>query len=1108
MRRLVTMETVDDLEFVDDETPQGAQRILEIPEPGSVNVGPTGAYPRGDYPRSDQDLRVKILRSGTFGQNIFGNAALFGFKFNSGPYDESLNEVMDDQIGYMGGQAPYYYNVSQVVVSNQTNKLGPAKLLPLTHSSYGDYSVDGAASLLIYPEWQVGLSTWYINSKILAMNEYGSNPPGMRYVNESSTVENIGSAVTPVCYADAVEMDDGTLGMAVAQDDDFFFYRCYDKSAIQTSSNWKLAEENATWAGVDTFEYIAVDRIGSRLVVAYGLTTAAKVYTRYSDDGGVTWSSANDTGHATVGKVDFYRAVNGKLYLQIASAAGIYMYPTADGENWESAVQINNLNSVAGSLYQEVNGRWVMWMNALYGSRPNWIRDVDEPLDHANPGWYSQEGAIDYPMSDYTNWDVVGGGMCARSILNDNFTDVAVTYLYSNVSDYYSIVVYRCAMWTGIQYDLYNVDWGAADDQEWRWRCWEAVGYPSSADVEPKMGGATYDWSKTSAGAGAATLTSAGTNSDGELKTYSTNDADTIYYSKNRDTFYNDAASDPTIDECITTGMKIFFQVKVVDGAASVVGSFSGNSGGNYSKEVGFRITFTETQIFAYDSILDDALFNDVTPTNWNPADWNSYLIVVGPRGSGAADRMRFELYRAPTGAYTDCLPLELVGEGDLDEAAYTADNWELSFGYHGHLVGIGATDARWHFFNYSGHGYENDWTDSDVRGKFCTSDLTGLLQGIHMRFTGGYLVEDDYWDVETSSIYRAQNIFVSSPAIYWKDPGTLTGARTITWRREQVISADMNYVFDAFAIFGKNFLKFKLEGDDDYSGGSKTTLIDSSAGNAAPWLGRYKIKTGTIDNNVFGLQTDGATPVDIDPLIPGQFASTPYRKYYVYVDTGTAADEIFTILGNTEDRLIVDINASVDLSAGDALRVFSDRCLYVFSSLQQYPRLTLTIPDQTVPDPFSPRQYKIGTIVFGRTFPLSDDEWESAITSESGVEVIEGRSGIRQARLSKQDRRSITLVYTGQIDAGMGVSPPHEVAERCGFGLYPVAWIDDDSLMSQNSDLLHCEPILARLVGNPTQLRRAYNREYVRIDDNASLDGYANRNILDVSDLTLEEIL
>jgi hypothetical protein len=341
---------------------------------------------------------------------------------------------------------------------------------------------------------------------------------------------------------------------------------------------------------------------------------------------------------------------------------------------------------------------------------------------------------------------------------------------------------------------------------------------------------------------------------------------------------------------------------------------------------------------------------------------------------------------------------------------------------------------------------------------------------------------------VKTGAIYEPENVNIWSPSKKWKsaDAGA---TETWTWERDQTGGVDNDYVFDAVAVFRTNMARHITINGYNFGGGGSTTLYDGTQTS-----GRFTAACdGAPENNVITAKSAGGRPAV--NMIPNQFASSDMRDWYLIFTSGGATDEVFKILANTETEFIVD--NPVSAANNDNFTIYPDRFVYRFASIQKYPRLSLIVSTAKLR---SDQVAEFGTLVFGLTTDLDDDEWESVYTDVSGIDVVEGRTGVRQVREIRPMRRIISLAYTGQIDRGMARSKTHNMLHTLAGGERPVVWIDDDSILDVSNNAHH-DPILAHVLGDLQQSRKAYSEET-----------YAGttwiRSVLDVSGIRLEEVI
>jgi hypothetical protein len=237
--------------------------------------------------------------------------------------------------------------------------------------------------------------------------------------------------------------------------------------------------------------------------------------------------------------------------------------------------------------------------------------------------------------------------------------------------------------------------------------------------------------------------------------------------------------------------------------------------------------------------------------------------------------------------------------------------------------------------------------------------------------------------------------------------------------------------------------------------------------------------------------------------MIPGQFAPSGTRKYYIKMKDGSCANDVFTIVGNTKTTLILDTDIVAEgVSNGDNFYLFSSSFFHYLGDGVRAEAFRLTIYTQA--RPFDCDHLQLGTLVVGQSFDLPDDEWGAQYSMTNNNAVNRGRSGRKIITQLGPPARSISLSYSGILDKGMGISEPGELY-RLLRGKHMMVWIDDDSPQSNDGDAGHSEPILCRQVGGFSQRHVAYNY-YDESDSEGFGYGQSIHNVLDTGNIELEE--
>jgi len=1036
MRRILADRVVlaDQLEI----QPVGDQHVLKIAEPNSGNFGPTGFYGVGDRVRSRQAMNAEVEEAGNYRNQYPDEGARFSLLLEF-LEDEDDDEICDEynRMGAEWANIPVY-NQSLLAVDNTTPYYSPKMIRLRKWQDRGtNYGVEGMLFAVRQSGTSVQVHTWEMRV-YQDHDQLGSGDMCYQW-RDNSLQSDLAITATNVPSVDAVELDDGSIVVVISDDDQLHFFKSFDQG-----SNW-TAIANITGLSSDTWS-CAIDRIGSRLVVCYGRSNGGggttDVFSRVSDDGGYTWSSSGSTIYsaapATQPNMDLCRGQDGMLYIAFRTNALVYVDESRDGWNW--ATTSTNTGQVCDAnctIMQEYDGTWHMYsIEDAAGVSPFEVFHVyQETEDNPKVSGWDGKNNFNFGCADSDGCD--SSGVCAREFHDSCFIDVAVLYHDTHgVSDYYKIMIHRASMWTGIQmYPTLDL---------WL-RIWTAHAYPSTTDPDPNLN----IWTRVQAGAGAAALAFDG--EFGELAITAGGVGDNLNY--------NRALANDSYD----TGMMCSFEVKAVTSSSNAGRVKVILCSGPSNKDVEFYVTVSTTGLGLYD-VNGASTVDTFTPTNWATTDWNYYVVL--------AFENQVRVYRAPSGDYREIAHMELVLTYDaLQEDAYAADNDEVRWGMY---VAAGAAASDWRSFAYGEGCVDIDWDfDEDLRGRKCHFNPVGIMQGFGCKWEGEFARLNDDWDLRTGAHYEADNVFVDSPSIRWQEPiedSPPSSAQVFEWERgEDINSADMKYNFNAFAVFGRNWLHCKLEGGDA-GGGGWSTLFDSDGGTQLAYMILRSVTS--IDQNAVTM-----TMSPYEDMIPEQFASDDYRKYYVRFTTGSLANRTYRILGNNTDTLFLEEDVeTAGAGATDSFVIFTDRFFFEFASMQSYERLRLTIASQYASP--TEAQLRLGSLVIGRTYDLKDDAWESTITTIPNVKVTAGRSGVQSVDEMGQEKRVVNVKYTGHFDRGMGITDPSQLWRFLRQSVHPMVWIDDDAGLVEDSDNVFHEPILVRRMGSADQSRLCYSVE------------------------------
>ena len=1065
MRRILADRVVlaDQLDI----KPVGDQHVLKIPEPSSSNFGPTGFYGVAERVRSRQSMTVEVERAGDYVNILPEDGATFSLLPNFLERQDDT-EIMDvyNKMGAEWANLPVYSSV--LMDYDNTTPIVSLKMIKLKKWKNEDPTFGGVGMMV-----SVEHSGTDVNVRIWILTAYQDHlglpgVPSYEWIDQGLNADLEIADVDRIAHCDLVELDDGSIVLAITEDEFIRVFKSFDMGA-----NWSLI--STPFEAAPAERRCVIDRIGSRLVLVYGLTAAGPVESFnaiVSDDGGYTWSDASEIySEAFVDepRMDLTRGQDGKLYIVFQSDSEPFVSSTSNGITWTTPLKtLQNCDSGA-SMVQEYYGLWHMYSTRDIGAGMMVIhsdaRDYENP---ENDDWSGINDQFNTDSVDSDGMDVTD--VCARGFLDDSFIDVAMIYHDDHGTDYYNVVVLRTSMWTGIQmYPLADY-WPV----QWYPNC-----YPSTVDADPNLD----VWSKTVVGGGASAL--GGVGEGLEITANLGIGPDECFYYRNI-----------TGIESWANGIVMQFEMRVVGGNPAIRSRLISSAN---NKEVDFSVIFGSAKIVLWDDGAALGFERDsITPVNWDPTEWNQYLVV--------AKENEVQVYRAPSGVYREIAPYELILSSDtIQENAYGGDLDYIAWGvpdYNGLTNDYRtASDGDWRSMMTKEDGEPGlmDWDfNVNLRSRKCHNNPVGIMQGFGCKWDGEFAREDDNWDFQTGAHYEPENIFVSSPRIRWQEPiedSPPSAAQIFEWERgEDLNSNDMNYNFNAFSVFGRNWMECKLEGGNA-GGGGWATLFDSGATEKA-YMSTHAISA--IDQN-------GVTfvPSPYENMIPEQFASDEFRKYYIRFTDGILADRVYRILSNNATQLFMEEDIeTVGAGVADNFVIFTDRFFYEFASMQTYERLRLTIAaSRTSP---TEAQLRLGTLIIGKTYLLKDDMWESSIRTVPNVMIQAGRSGVQSVDEMGQEQRIVNVKYTGHIDRGMGITDPSQLWRFLRQSVHPLVWVDDDSGLDTDTDYVFHEPILVRRMGEASQNRLSYVAEIQRF---VSDDVTWRRSMMEQA-IKLEEVL
>jgi hypothetical protein len=1069
--------------------PEGELLNLRIAEPNDANVGPTGILGYGFRPRSYQKLNLEIKSSGNFVENILDAGSTFTFKPND-LLDENGDSILDGTVQRLGSDNFWEPRVSQVCLLPNSiyayNYINTAmKMVQL--KKWQDVNADyGYIGMSVYCARTVANDHTIICLRRLVERRYNGVSCGYSWEEISAT--GLGGYISTVDpYADITELDDGSLILALSRKDggsiEILFFKSFD-----CGKTWeKVNEVVATGSAVTT--RIALNTIGKRIAVTFLYASGVNFYifNSYSDDDGWTWTAKavviNPIAtNPSNWSFDSVKSFDGKLYVTyLLDAAGINkpcVVYTSDGANWSSGEIINSSSFESFSLVQHPSGAWMTY--GIHSGELVWRKtDNSDPTDSWNTNAsYSETMTMNlYDADGYIATDV-----CAKFFAYNGFVELGVIEFDNHSGTDYTIPLFlRCGMWNGVNINLLPT------------YDWFAQGFPSTADAHPNLNIFTRF--------GAVNFANFENSTDGfpALK-IATTAADAFYYTS-------------LIANSYDTGCVFRFSAKL----KGTIGWFtikSDQSSIGSNKRVAWSIHFANNTISLYDE------YNSVTVLitsliNWVCSEWNDFIVVC--KGTTV------ELYRAPISHYNEFLHYELVFSNNVTSIAYAAGTNYFNWGaidYDGNLPtsqSLWRTMQIWRASDQDIVGW--DFND-DLLGRKCIlSREQGIMQGFGVRFIGAYAVEDDAWDLEVGAVYDPRNILTHSPTEQWRETeqSAASPERVFEWQiGNDFAGNEIRTLGNGIALFGKNFLNFKLRLLDKT--GSGVNYVDTTTTHKGYICIRRVLKFTQgiakyiIYENVAVLMTEafsGSDNIKESSMIPGQYASNEYRNYYIEVLDGSAIGNVYRILDNNSESLVLEGDAETDgLNGNDQIAIFSDRVFFEFdpstitNDYGSFYGWRLTIPTTSTSP--SENQLRLGKILIGRWAELKDDEWQMNMNTVSGLQTQEGFGGRKATRRLKQERRVLGMSYTGLNDIGAGVNAVTALAKVMRFGETPVAYIDDDTLLSD--DIGNCEPILMRLSGDVNQQRVVYEKEDF-IFDTVPTTKSMQRNVFD-ADMTFEEVL
>lgn len=1097
--------------------PDGDRHCVRRVEPVSTNAGKLGCIGAGDYIRSRQRAYLKINNAGDLNSNVATKMAAFVWKQYATPYwkDRDGEYCADTSPVWLGEEGHSVPHRTTAVQFRDEKICSPAMCVLSRHRTEGGTHGFSAFACWVYKI--VGKPT--IAYMLLRDDTHEwTTPQTLAQIDDTATFDHL---------VGCAEMPDGTIAVVATVDSGLYPYRIVKLTSAGVATGILVSNPTLSSSYIPA-QGMALAAIGETLhLYSYNQQTGDyELFTVHSEDYGVTWSDPVDIDgddgivggmEATVGAE--YR--DGTLYLSYSrfhalnNSFRLLMRKSSDGVNFgDELVYYSSPGGAVGEYpcasaiafdpagilhcYTRSFGDEADVLKVKNRFFRHWYCG-DDPTE-TEDNWYADTYEWSGALSHYTNANDYAflTGFCVRNIDGLYNEVLAVRHQKRGVGDeMWSINTFRFGMWSGLQQE------GQAAA--------EKVVMPWQASVYPSSDKGTTDGPYMKGFSGSADVASMANLviSSRVLRIAQVANDDNITYKAS-------LASNSLSDY----GLAVRWCCKVSAGYLKV--RFKLGREVPDTKHAYGEVILSTTQAILQ-NIHDEEIVNTVTPTNWNPGTMQEYLLLV-QKSSGSTCKVR--LFRAPYSSYGEIAPYEQVfyneafnlstmttpGNffewGTINKAG--EDGEEDFYSYADVMVN---SAGDWKYLHYKNDGDETDWVASaDAVGKRCSDVVpAGLAQGLKVWFGGQYGLEDDMWMVDTGWVYDPHNILIPSPSIRWNDPVDVpTSDRVFVFYYRDAGSLPLRW--DSFAMFGKNFERFKLEYSDN--GSSWTTLWSNASGGTNKGYIHADVKVGaSAVKNAFSIKSGGTYTSASNLLTPNQFFSDGNRNYYVRFTSGSAAGRIYKIKSNfwkyvigTGEQDWIELDDTEDISAtiseNDTFDIFSDRIFWqipAFTSVVQKVWIRLTI----TADAYYPTDegLRLGTLILGRALSLPDEEWGRTIQHTPNVSVVEGRGGLRQVRPVGPKRRTISMTYTGLQDRGGSVDEVIRAFEACRHGVDPVVWVDDTTAIVADYLLGHCDPILAQVASPVTQRHVAFN--YVAEDGSNHI-----RSINDLDGVTLEEVL
>lgn len=241
-----------------------------------------------------------------------------------------------------------------------------------------------------------------------------------------------------------------------------------------------------------------------------------------------------------------------------------------------------------------------------------------------------------------------------------------------------------------------------------------------------------------------------------------------------------------------------------------------------------------------------------------------------------------------------------------------------------------------------------------------------------------------DWWRLTTSYRYDVARVF-KTPCRpnFWRS----TGDAAYSVIKLDAGASDERFRPSHIALFGCNAVVGKVQLNETDSWG--TPSIDVAFGCASEAVKRYEFQVASAfavegaDNRVVRL-TSGA-------LAPNQFKSNARVSWYVY---SAALNRTRKILGNDGARIFVD--GSLSGAGAGAISIFPDTLAFSLGTLTAagYRYMRIVLGDTAAPESLAEGYQKLGYVVSGQAFALTDADWGHNWNVAASVAEQRMRSG------------------------------------------------------------------------------------------------------------------